>query len=82
MKEVQYAKAAARALNKMPLNTALRIRGKINDYAADPGSQANNIKALKGTDWIRLRVGNWRVIMADGFVLEIVEIGPRGSVYD
>ena len=82
MKEVQYTKAASRALNKMPLNTALRIRGKFNDYAADPASRANNVKALRGTDRIRLRVGNWRVIMADDVVLEVIEIGARGSVYD
>jgi mRNA interferase RelE/StbE len=30
---------------------------------------------------IRLRVGDWRVIMDDGVVLEIVAIGSRGSVY-
>lgn len=82
MKKVIYAKAAARALIKMPLNTALRIRDKIDQYAADPSSQANNIKALQGTDQIRLRVGNWRIIMEDGIVLEVVKIGPRGGVYD
>ncbi len=66
----------------MPLNTALRIRGKIAEYAADPASQANNVKALQGSKWIRLRVGDWRVIMEDGAVLDVLKIGPRGSVYE
>jgi len=40
------------------------------------------VKALKGEEAIRLRVGDWRVIMVDGEVLDIVRIAPRGSVYD
>lgn len=66
----------------MPANTAARIRSKIKAYAADPVSQANNVKALQGRTGIRLRVGDWRVLMEDGVVLEVIEIGPRGSVYD
>lgn len=43
--------------------------------------QANNVKALKGREAIRLRVGDWRVIMDDGVVLAVLEIGPRGDIY-
>jgi mRNA interferase RelE/StbE len=65
----------------MPANTARRIIGKIDDYAADPASQANNVTALKGRDGIRLRVGDWRVIMGDdGQVLDVLDVGPRGGV--
>jgi mRNA interferase RelE/StbE len=67
----------------MPANTAKRIRGKIVAYAADASSQANNVTALQGRDGIRLRVGDWRVIMNDrGEVLDVLEIGARGGVYD
>lgn len=66
----------------MPANEAMRVRGKIEAYAEDPASQANNVKALKGRDGLRLRVGKWRVIMEDGAVLDILDIGPRGSIYD
>ncbi|WP_367575379.1 type II toxin-antitoxin system RelE family toxin [Aquibaculum arenosum] len=32
---------------------------------------------------MRLRVGDWRVIMNDrGCVLDILKIGPRSKVYD
>jgi len=55
---------------------------KVDAYAADPASQANNVKALKGRTGIRLRVGDWRVIMDDGVVLAVLEIAPRGGVYD
>ncbi|MEO5807605.1 type II toxin-antitoxin system RelE/ParE family toxin [Devosia sp.] len=82
MKAISYTKAAVRVLSRMPTNTAARIRSKIADYARDPASQANNIKALQGRSGIRLRVGDWRVIMEDGVVLQVLQIGPRGSIYD
>ncbi len=44
-------------------------------------THANNVKKLEGEDGIRLRVGDWRVIMLDGDVIDVIRIGPRGSVY-
>lgn len=67
----------------MPALMKERIKEKVQAYADDPISQANNVTALKGRTGIRLRVGDWRVIMDDrGDVLEVLEIGPRGSIYD
>lgn len=82
MKPVSYRPAALRALRRIPANTAKRIIGKIEAYANDPASQANNVKALKGREGIRLRVGDWRVIMHDGEVLDVLDIGPRGGIYE
>jgi mRNA interferase RelE/StbE len=83
MKQISYTKAAIRALRRMPATTAMLIRSKIEAYAQDPGSQTNNVTALKGRVGVRLRVGDWRVIMDDqGNVLAILDIGPRGSIYN
>jgi mRNA interferase RelE/StbE len=83
MKRISYTKAALRALRRMPANTAQLIRSKIEAYAKDPASQSNNVRSLKGREGIRLRVGDWRVIMDDqGNVLAVLDIGPRGGVYD
>lgn len=82
MKEVTYTRAAIRVLRRMPANVATRIEAKVNEYAADPASLANNVTAMKGRDAVRLRVGDWRIIMQDGVVLTILEIGPRGGIYD
>ena len=83
MKQISYTKAAIRALRRMPANTALLIRSKIEAYATAPASQGNNVRSLKGRAGIRLRVGNWRVILDDqGNVLAVLDVGPRGSVYD
>ena len=47
MKPIIYQPLARKALRHMPANTARRIVGKIEAYAADPASQQNNVKALK-----------------------------------
>jgi mRNA interferase RelE/StbE len=82
VKQIIYTKQAVRALLRMPANLSARIQSKVKEYADNPASQANNIKKLQGQSVIRLRVGDWRVIMDDGVVLEVQQIGPRGSVYD
>jgi mRNA interferase RelE/StbE len=82
MKPITYRPAAVKALRRMPAKTAKRIIGKIEAYAATPASQANNVKKLQGRDGIRLRVGDWRVLMLDGEVLDVLNIGPRGGVYE
>ncbi len=81
MKSITYQPAARKSLRKMPANTAKRVVSKIEAYAANPASQANNVKALKGEDAIRLRVGDWRVVMVDGDVIDVIRIAPRGSAY-
>ena len=82
MKEIAYTRTAQKALMRMPRNLALRIREKVRSFAEDPASQANNVKALRGLDVaVRLRVGDWRVIMRDGDIIEILEVKPRGSAY-
>ena len=82
MKPITYSRAAIKVLRRMPANTSARIVGKIEAYATDPASQANNVTALQGRDGIRLRVGDWRVIMNDGAVLAVLQVGPRGGIYD
>ncbi len=81
MKQISYTTAALKSLRKMPVNTSRRVVSKIKAYAENPVSQANNVKALKGQDAIRLRVGDWRVVMIDGVVIEVLKIAPRGGSY-
>ena len=83
MRAINYTRQALKALRRMPTDAAQRIIAKIEQYAEEPESQVNNVTALKGREGIRLRVGDWRVIMNDdGVVLAVLEIGPRGSVYE
>jgi mRNA interferase RelE/StbE len=82
MKEISYTREALKALQAMPVNKARLIRSKVERYAENPKALANNVTALKGTEAIRRRVGDWRVIMEDSVVLEVIAIGPRGGIYD
>ncbi len=82
MKRIVFSKSSLKTLRRMPANDSARIRAKITQYASDPVSLVQNVTSLKGSKYTRLRVGNWRVIMNDrGFVLDILKIGPHGSIY-
>jgi mRNA interferase RelE/StbE len=81
--KVVYTKAALRALMRMPAGHAERVWSKIKQYALDSGSLANNVRALAGSSYLRLRFGDDRVIMLhDGTVVEVVAIGSRGDIYE
>lgn len=83
MSEIVYSRSALKSLRRMPANDAKRITSKIRQYRLNPESLANNVTELKGSNYRRLRVGDWRIIMDDtGAVLEVLKIGPRGSIYD
>ena len=61
MYQVKYSKQAIKALRKMPNAWSKRIMDKIKEVAKSP-YDANQVKALKGAEGYRLRVGDWRVI--------------------
>ena len=84
MAEVVYSKAASKALIPLPADVFRKIRLKIEQYAADPASLANTVKALRGEPGIlRLRVGDWRVLFTEeGVVIAVIRIAPRGDAYD
>lgn len=83
MKEVVYRAAALKTLRRMPRPTVRRIRDKIGLYAVTPAALANNVTALKGSDGlIRIRVGDWRVIVKEGAeLIDVLDVMPRGDDY-
>ncbi|WP_426122302.1 type II toxin-antitoxin system RelE family toxin [Pararhizobium sp. PWRC1-1] len=77
-----YDKQAIKVLTRMPATDARRIWQKVQQYAENPASLANNVKKLQGVDYYRLRVGDWRVIFTeDGLVIDVIKIAGRGDVY-
>lgn len=83
MYQIEYSKQSIRVLRRMPTNTAMLIRSKIETVAQDPIA-APGVKKLVGRDGYRLRVGDWRVLyFLDGQRLRVLvtEIGPRGGIY-
>lgn len=82
MKSITYTGTAARALRRHA-SRAASIRSKLEQYADDPASLANNVKKLKGVDARRLRVGDFRVILQETeSQIVILDIGPRSAIYE
>lgn len=84
MRKIQYAREAAKMLERIDRATARRIRDKVRQYADDPASLANNVIAMKGGEGLRrMRVGDWRVVFtADLLILKVIRIAARGGAYD
>lgn len=82
MRTVRYLRDAQKAL-KRHQNVAPRIRQAIADYAADPAAHANNVTQLAGSPLKRMRVGDFRIILAETETeIAVAVIAPRGSAYD
>ncbi|NCP87309.1 MAG: type II toxin-antitoxin system RelE/ParE family toxin [Anaerolineae bacterium CG_4_9_14_3_um_filter_57_17] len=84
MYKITFTAQAAKALLKMPRNTALLIREKLNQVAANPFASIPNAKKLQGRAGYRLRVGDWRVIYEinkEEITVIVLKIAPRGEVY-
>ena len=82
MKRVVYLTADIKSLRKHKADAA-RIVDKIAVYAETPEAMVNNVKKLVGSDEMRLRVGDYRIIFTETEDEVIVSrIGPRGSVYE
>ncbi len=83
--EVRLTRCAAKQLMRLgPVRQT--ILAKIDQYAADPTSLANNVKTLKDREEFRLRVGDYRVLFTvseDGTVtiMTIIAIAHRREVY-
>lgn len=82
MKTIRYSREADAALAKMGTKQAAAIEAKLEQYAADPASLVNNVKQLRGTPVLRLRVGDYRIIFDEDMnVLDILAIGHRRMIY-
>lgn len=82
MLEILYRTPAQRVLARLPRDRAATIQSKITQLAIAPETLANNLKAVKGSDAMRLRVGDWRVFFRlRDQTLEVITIEPRGRAY-
>ena len=67
-------------MGRVPNNIRHLIEKKIASVAA--GVETNNVRKMAGSDASRLRVGDYRVIYyLTETTMEVVEVGPRGSIY-
>lgn len=81
---LRYSKQSTKVLCKMPVGVANKIQAVMMCIAENPAGYQGDWKRLEGSDFWRLRVGNWRAIcdVQNGeLVILVLKIAPRGDVY-
>jgi len=79
-----FTKEAQKALLRLPRNSALLVRQKLEQLAIDPYAPNTNANKLQNRSGYRLRIGDWRVIyeiQSDELIVLVLKIAQRGDVY-
>jgi len=79
--QIMWSKKAADKIEKLDEDVKSRIMKRLDVAAENPFSY---VTKLKGLDFYRLRVGNYRVIMrieGSKMIIFIINVGYRSSVY-
>jgi mRNA interferase RelE/StbE len=83
MAEIVYTRSSIKELMRIGFVERARVMAKLEQYAREPASLANQVTALKDRASFRLRVGDYRVIFAaDGERIVILKAGHRRDVYE
>ena len=83
MYEVKFSKKAEKAYKKLPGNIRVRIDQKISYLQNTP--RGHDTKKLSGYENVyRTRVGSYRIVYEiedDKLIVWILDVGPRGGIY-
>lgn len=79
MRVVRYTRTAIKALKAMPAKDRNTIMRKMDSFAA---GDLHDITALKGSEFFRLRHGNWRAVfeMNEKEIL-VLDVAHRREIY-
>jgi mRNA interferase RelE/StbE len=80
---IEFRPSARAELLKLDRPVQERVLRSLHRLAADPRDAAS-VKAMKGRDEYRLRVGDWRVVYTlhdDVLMVLVVRIAHRREVY-
>lgn len=79
MKTITYTRQAAKQLAKLPPHVRESLIEKLHSYADTGGSRT---KALKGTEAVRLRAGDYRVVFGETETeITVIAAGHRREIY-
>jgi mRNA interferase RelE/StbE len=82
--KIIFTKEAQKSLLRLPKNTGLLVRQKLEQLAIDPYAPNMNAKKLQNHAGYRLRIGDWRVIydiQNNELIILVLKIAQRGDVY-
>ena len=81
MYEIEFSETAEKQLYKLERNTQVRIISTLERIRIKPYT---HVKKLVGSDYFRLRVGDYRVILdikESKLLIFIIEVGHRKNIY-
>ena len=79
---IEFRPSARKTLNRLPTQDRIRVAKAIDRLRADPYPPGT--KKLKGTDFWRVRAGDYRVVYSvtsSALLVLIIRIGNRREVY-
>jgi len=81
---IDWSNRAVKEMRKIDAPQRRRIVAKIEQLAADPASLANMTTQLVGSDYSRLRVGDYRVIYSieGNETIFVLHVRHRREAYD
>ena len=83
---IEWTPKATRDMRRLAAQDRERIIAKVEQYARDPDSLANQVIRLTDSEYRRMRVGNYRVIFSIEYnktaVVVVLRVRHRREVYD
>ena len=79
---IEIEKPALKSLKKLDKPVRTRVVDAINGLATSP--RPSGVKALVGSGFLRIRVGDYRIIYEvhdDRLVVVVIELGHRSDIY-
>ena len=84
--QIEWGTRAIRDMRRLAAQDRERIIAKIEQYAEAPATLARQVTALTGNDYLRLRVGSYRVIFTtrhgEVSTLIVLRVRHRREAYD
>lgn len=82
MLQVRYTGRAAKQISRLPREASKDLRAMLEQLAEDPGDSTIGVESLKGAAGYKIRVGEWRAVVAiSSDTITVLEVGHRGTIY-
>ncbi len=84
--QIEWATKAVKDMRRLAVRDRERIIVKVEQYARDPASLANQVIRLTGSEYRRMKVGQYRVIFRIEHdtiaVMIVLRVRHRREAYD
>lgn len=86
VRKIEWSARAIKDMRRIAVTERARIISKVEQYAREPSAFANQVIALTGSEYRRLRVGKYRVIFTwaqtgDMTIMVVLRVRHRREAY-